>query len=324
MAEETILRLLRERGSRGALQSEIPESTGFSKSTISYFLSKLEGEGIIVRRRVPGSGFRVWLKSSESSSKLVRVGIVRAAEYPFIFDFKSMLEERGLGVYVKVYDDGVAVMSDLVKGKIDAGFSPFITQLIFYASSRRKFRIVALGVSGGGNIVLRRGVELSEVKRTGSTLASTMDVCLTAYLRKEGLSDVEVVYFESPQSMVKALEEGVVQMLSIWEPYASVLESKGHKRIIRFSDYLGLYPCCMLAVNPVDEELVDLIIDGFASSLSKRNYEDHAVKLGDLINVEPSIVRKSISEYTFHPKFEVKDVSRYLKAVGLEATLPWI
>lgn len=324
MAEETILRLLKERGGRGILQSEISESTGFSKSTISYFLSKLEDEGIIVRRRVTGSGFRVWLKDLESSSKLVRVGIVRAAEYPFIFDFKSMLEEKGFGVYLRVYDDGVAVMKDLVRGKIDAGFSPFITQLIFYATSRRKFRIETLGVSGGGSIVLRRGARLSEVKKTGSTLASTMDACLTAYLREEGLSDVEVVYFESPQHMVKALEEGEVQMLSIWEPYVSILESKGHKRITRFRDYIGLYPCCMLAVNPINEELVDLIVDGFATSLSKRSYEDHAVKLGNLINVEPSIVRKSILEYTFHPEFKVKDVSRYLKAVGLEAMLPWI
>ncbi|MEM4647297.1 MAG: MarR family transcriptional regulator [Candidatus Nezhaarchaeales archaeon] len=324
MAEEAILRLLRERGAKGVLQSELAEHIGFSKSTISYFLSKLESKGAIVRRRVPGSGFRVWLKGVESPSKLVRIGIVRAAEYPFIFDFKSRLEEEGFGVYVKVYNDGVAVMSDLVKGKIDACFSPLITQLVFYAVSRGKFRIVASGVSGGGSIVLMRGVKLNEVKRAGSTFASTMDACLATYLRERGLSDVEVVYFESPQRMVEALERKEVQMLSIWEPYVSILESKGHERMVRFSDYIGPYPCCVLAVNPVEEELANLMIEKLIDSLSKRDYVDQATKLSNLIDVEPSIVRKSILEYTFQPTFEVKDINRYLRAVRLEIAIPWI
>lgn len=324
MAEEAILKLLRERGSRGAFQSEIAEATGFSKSTISYFLSKLEDRGVVVKKRIAGTGFRVWLRDYEPSSKLVRIGIVRAAEYPFIFDFKSKLEEKGFGVYVKVYDDGVAVMSDLIKSKIDAGFSPLITQLIFYAISRGGFRIVALGVSGGGSIVLRKGVKLNEVKRAGSTLASTMDACLTAYLREHGLDNIEVVYFEGPQQMVRALEEGKVQMLSIWEPYASILEARGHKRVVKFSDYLGSYPCCTLALKPMNEDLNEVVVDRLVEALSKRSYEDQVAKLSSLINVEPSIVRKSISEYTFHPAFEVDDVNRYLKAVGLELATSWI
>jgi len=323
MSEEAIIRFLRERSSRGALQSEIVEATGYSKSTISYFLTKLESKDIVYRRREGGSGFRVWLKGFESSSRLIRVGMVRAAEYPFIFDFKSRLEENGYGVHLRVYEDGVSLMSDLVRGRIEVGLSPLITQLVFYAASRGKFKIVASGVSGGGSIILRRGVELSEVRRAGSTLASTMDACLAAYLKERGLSDVEVVYFDGPQRMVEALGRGDVEMLSIWEPYSSMLEAKGHKRLARFNEFMGVFPCCVLALNLADEELERLVADVFVEVLSKREYVDCAPKLGDLIDVEPEVVRRCLVEYEFHPKFEARDVKGYLKSVGLEATTQW-
>jgi predicted transcriptional regulator len=322
MSEEAIVRFLRERGWRGALQSELVETTGYSKSTISYFLKKLEGEGVVYRRR-EGSGFRVWLRGFESSSKLIKVGIVRAAEYPFVFDFKSRLEERGLGVHLRVYEDGVSLMGDLVRDRIDVGLSPLITQLVFYAVSRGKFKIVASGVSGGGSIVLRRGVALSDVRKVGSTLASTMDVCLATYLRERGLSDVEVVYFDGPQRMVEALERGEVEMLSIWEPYSSVLEAKGHRRIARFSEFMGVFPCCLLAMNLKDEGLEGLVAEALAESLSKKDFAEYASRLGGLINADPEVVRRCLAEYEFHPKFETRDVKDYLRAVGLEATSQW-
>jgi len=324
MSEEAIIRFLRERGNKGALQSEIVEATGYSKSTISYFLAKLEGEGVVYRRRERGSGLRVWLKGFESPSRLVRVGMVRAAEYPFIFDFKSRLEEMGFSVHLRVYEDGVSLMSDLVRGRIEVGLSPLITQLVFYAASRGKFKIVASGVSGGGSIVLRRGVGLSDVRRAGSTLASTMDACLATYLREEGLSDVEVVYFDGPQRMVEALERGDVEMLSVWEPYSSMLESKGHRRLARFNDFMGVFPCCVLALNLADEELERLVADVFVEALSRKDYANGASKLGGLINVEPEVVRRCLAEYEFHPKFEARDVRGYLKSVGLEATTRWV
>ena len=323
MSEEAIVRFLRERGSRGALQSEVVESTGYSKSTISYFLKKLEERGVVYRRRERGSGFRVWLKGFESSSKLIKVGIVRAAEYPFVFDFKSRLEEVGYGVHLRVYEDGISLMSDLVRGRIEVGLSPLITQLVFYAASRGKFKIVASGVSGGGSIVLRKGVALSDVRRAGSTLASTMDACLAAYLREEGLSDVEVVYFDGPHRMVEALRRGYVEMLSIWEPYSSMLEVEGHRRVARFDEFMGVFPCCVLAMNLADEGLERLVAEALADSLSEKDYAKYASKLGDLIKAEPEMVRRCLAEYEFHPRFKTRDVEDYLRSAGLETAARW-
>jgi len=103
--------------------------------------------------------------------------------------------------------------------------------------------------------------------------------------------------------------------LSIWEPYSSMLEAEGHKRVARFSEFMGVFPCCVLAMN-LEEELV-------AESLSKKDYAEYAPKLGSLINAEPGVVRRCLAEYEFHPKFEARDVKDYLRVVGLEATARW-
>lgn len=323
MAQEAITRFLMRRGSRGALQSEIHEVTGFSKSTVSYFLSKLEAEGKITRRRESNLGYRVWLKGFESSGKLIKVGIVRATEYPFIFELSSKLENEGFSVYVRAYDNGIALMSDLVSCRVDAGFSPLITQLMFYAVSQGCFKIVPMGVSGGGSIMLRANVNLSDVKRAGSTMASTMDACLRAYLRDQGMDDVDVIYFNSPVSMMEALDRGDVQMLSIWEPYSSILRAKGHERVAKFTDYLGDFPCCLLAVKPIDN-IYDSIIDATREVLSRSNYSAEVAKLSNMLNVDRKLVERSIREYVFYPEFKSKDIEKYLKNVGLELPISWV
>jgi len=323
MAEEAIMKFLKERGWRGAFQSEIHEVTGFSKSTVSYFLSKLEAEGKVIRRRDSNLGYRVWLKGFESDTKLLKIGIVKAAEYPFIFEMGSKLESRGYGVYLKIYNDGVALMSDLMTGKIDAGFSPLITQLMFYGASRGRFHIITSGASGGGSIILRGGMDLNDVEKAGSTVASTMDACLKAFLRDEGLNDVEVIYFDSPDSMIEALDRGLIQMLSIWEPYSSILEAKGHKRLARFTDYLGDFPCCVLAVNPMDQDSLNSIIEATKDSLSRKDYSSELIKLSNLLGVDLKLLRKSLEEYSFHSEFSAKEVKNYLKNVGLEMLSYW-
>ena len=110
--------------------------------------------------------------------------------------------------------------------------------------------------------------------------------------------------------------------MSIWEPYSSMLEAEGHKRVARFSEFMGVFPCCVLAMN-LEGELEVLVAESLAESLSKKDYAEYAPKLGSLINVEPEVVRRCLAEYEFHPKFEARDVKDYLRVVGLEATAQW-
>ncbi|MDI9619429.1 MAG: ABC transporter substrate-binding protein [Candidatus Nezhaarchaeota archaeon] len=325
MAEEAIIRFLSSKKVKGAYQSEIASSIGFSNSTVSYFLSKLEDKGTITRSRNGKSGYRVWLKGFESNTAMLRFGFVRASEYPFIFDLKAKLESEGYGVYLKPYNDGISLMKDLVSGKIDAGFSPLVTQVVFYAAFRGCFNIVASGASGGGSIMLRRGSTLNEVKAAGSTLASTMEVCLRAYLNENGLNDVKVTHFSDPEDMVRALERGTVEIVSIWEPYCTILEAQGHRRIARFSDYLGDVPCCLMAIGQLSHNQIHDVFMALRDALSKRSYSSEvADRLSKFLKLDAKIVEKSIEEYTFHPEYTFNDITNYLKRIGLEAACSWI
>jgi len=154
-AEEKILGLLRERKEEGILQSEISRVLGVSKSVVSEVLRRLEERGVIVRERVAGKSYRVWL--SEFSPKpvegLMRVGILRASEYPHI-----LLACRDLGARVKVFDSAIDLTRSLSFGSIDIGVSPFVTQTLF-ALTLRSIKIHCVVAYNGSGLVMKKGVE---------------------------------------------------------------------------------------------------------------------------------------------------------------------
>ncbi|MEM2070425.1 MAG: MarR family transcriptional regulator, partial [Archaeoglobaceae archaeon] len=83
-AEKMILELTKESKSDGVLQSQISEKLKISKSTVSELISKLESEKMVVRKLVSGKAFRVWhVEYAPFPIKgLIRVGILKASEYP--------------------------------------------------------------------------------------------------------------------------------------------------------------------------------------------------------------------------------------------------
>lgn len=121
-SKHLILSLLKENG--GSLpQSELRELTKLSKSRLSEILSELEKEGLITRQRIMGKNLNVSLNNS------LRIGIIEAAEYPFIIPFYKMVKNAGFNTELRVYSDGVSLTRDLVLGKLDVGMSPVVTQL---------------------------------------------------------------------------------------------------------------------------------------------------------------------------------------------------
>ena len=74
-AEQRIIKLLKDKKESGILQSEIPSLLNISKSTVSETISKLEEDGIVVRKKVTSKSYRVWLAehSPEPVEGLIRV-----------------------------------------------------------------------------------------------------------------------------------------------------------------------------------------------------------------------------------------------------------
>ncbi|WP_373468315.1 DUF7343 domain-containing protein [Acidianus infernus] len=291
---DRILSILKERGSLP--QTELVKISGMSKSRVSEILNELEKEGIIFRKQLVGKNLIVSL----NKTKFLRLGIINAAEYPFIIPFIKKLREKGVEVEVKIYDNGLQVTKDLVLGKIDMGFSPVISQIIF--SKIFDIKIIAGGAKGGAGIV-------GESCNIGSTVMSSMETWTLAEVR-----NANIIPFNSPQELVKNFETRKVPAIAIWEPYLSILESKGHKVTHIFEPN----HCCTLAIRSSledEEKIKEIYEDAFSWFLSSKDrwISDYSNLLGEDYN----IMKKASERYYFDSYLDLKEVYKNLKKMNI-------
>ncbi|MCY0884238.1 MAG: MarR family transcriptional regulator [Acidianus infernus] len=291
---DRILSILKERGSLP--QTELVKLSGMSKSRVSEILNELEKEGIIFRKQLVGKNLIVSL----NKTKFLRLGIINAAEYPFIIPFIKKLREKGVEVEVKIYDNGLQVTKDLVLGKIDMGFSPVISQIIF--SKIFDIKIIAGGAKGGAGIV-------GESCNIGSTVMSSMETWTLAEVR-----NANIIPFNSPQELVKNFETRKVPAIAIWEPYLSILESKGHKVTHVFEPN----HCCTLAIRSSledEEKIKEIYEDAFSWFLSSKDrwISDYSNLLGEDYN----IMKKASERYYFDSYLDLKEVYKNLKKMNI-------
>ncbi|AWR97695.1 MarR family transcriptional regulator [Acidianus sulfidivorans JP7] len=288
-SKDKILSILRQKGSLP--QSELVKISGISKSRISEVLSQLEKEGIIKRRTIAGKNLIVSL----NEKRFLRLGIITAAEYPFIMPFVKKLKEKNIDVEIKIYNNGLDVTKDLALGKIDLGFSPVVSQMIF--SKIFNINIIAGGAKGGGGIV-------GNSNDIGSTVLSSMEV----WTLKE-LKDVRIIPFNSPLEMLDKFERKQINAIAIWEPYLSILEAKGHTISHNF-DYNH---CCTLAVRDGLEydEIKKIYEDSFSWFMSSK--DRWISSYANLLNQDYNLLKKSTLRYEFDSYLDLHEIYNTLK-----------
>ncbi len=290
-AEERILKLLKDRKEEGILQSEIVSELGLSKSTVSEILRRLEEEGVVVRERVAGKSMRVWL--SEYSPKpvrgLIRVGVLRASEYPHV-----LLACEDLGARVKVFESAIDLTRALAFGSIDVGVSPFVTQTLF-ALTLRSIRIHRIVAYNGSGVVMKE--DIKRCKRFATSELSAMESNLKLFLERLGILDVEFKYFSSPETMIDRFRKCEFDAMAIWEPYFTMMDY--YK--IEFREVIGDFPCCSLASNVQfqDRGLLESFLnklEGYAKDFDRRK---GARIVARVMGFDEDIVLKSFDSYCF-------------------------
>ncbi|MBP1357040.1 MAG: MarR family transcriptional regulator [Sulfolobus sp.] len=278
-------------------QSELVKISGLSKSRLSEILSELEREGLIERRRHIGKNLSVRL-----SHKFLRLGIIKAAEYPFVIPFIKLLTDKGFNVDIVIYDNGLSLTKDLVKGKINLGFSPVVTQL-FFKKIFNNFDILAGGAKGGGGIIGQ-----SFCDSIGSTSMSSMEIWSLLYN-----PDLDLKTYESPELMIEALKRREIGAVAIWEPYFTLLSNKGYNVFHKFE---ALH-CCTLAVsNDLDKDLIKRIYeDSFSIFLSQKDrwVSDYS----NLLNMDYPIIREAVKNYVFDYYLDLNEIRRNLRKIGV-------
>ena len=185
---ERVLLDLIERTGNEVYQSDLVRQSGFSKSRVSEVLSALEGKGLV--SRVPlGKNFRVIasgktkigrseIRKDKRNSKILRLGIIRASEYPFVLPFERLLREKlDINLSLVTYNNGIDLSRDLSLLRLDLGIAPVLTHFMFY-SIGSPIRMIAPAGSGGATILVNNSTKRKTKDQSyevASTKLSTME-----------------------------------------------------------------------------------------------------------------------------------------------------
>ena len=308
--------------SPGISVSELAHRLGLAKSTISVITRKLEKERVIVRIK-KGPLTLIYPRSTGNTEtgfkeKVLRIGILKAAEYPFIIGFAKKIEQQlGYSIEYHVYENGLEATFDLAIGRLDLALSPMPTQFLFSILTRR-IAIVAGGAFGGSGIIDSG----ASAERVATTMASAMETCTNMFFGKN-VNELKV-YVKSGEEALKLLERGEVRYAALWEPYLSLARLRG-MRLITTCDQLDLRYCCTLAINlSMPSQILKTIRSAYIESVeefSKRNYK-WLDAYSRLVGLEHDIVRKSIEHYSFIPSIDVREAESILRRSGLKFLSP--
>ncbi len=323
-AEVETLEILRKNGV--AYQSDLMRATGFSRSTVSEVLSRLEERRMITRTR-EGRNARIMYSAGRARTRSrLRLGFTRAAEYPFLVPLRRTLREKGFELDFRIYDNGVAVARDLSMLRIDVGIAPLITLFVMH-SLDAPFKIIGPAGSGGSSVL--GSPKKSRARREGvsavCTKMSTMEVLMRAAESSHAIPEVGAIsYADSPHEIESALFSGSADVCAVWEPYASMYESKGARRIMRYSD-LSEHVCCAAAAgNHLGDRVLSNLSRCYSAAMDefKRGRGSFSSAYAALSGLESSTLRRVESEYSYPVELSTHSVISQLQAAGLRLPSP--
>ena len=321
-AESETLQILRKNGE--AYQSDIMRATGFSRGTLSDVLKALEDRRMIRRANVGRSSKIILVAGGRKLGRTLRIGFTRAAEYPFLVPLKNALKADGISVDFKIYDNGVGVARDLSVFRIDVGIAPILTLFMSY-SLEAPFKIVGPAGSGGSSLLSTPKTTSRTHKgvRAVCTRMSTMELLMRSAVNCHMIPDVsDLTYAASHDEISQMLISGAADVCSIWEPYATMLEAKGAKRVLRFSEISDDHCCAVAAGNHLDHSLIEKFSRHYEAAMDalRRDGESYTTAYAALAGLESSTVRRVAKEYSYPVQLSSESVVRQLEAAGM--TLP--
>lgn len=324
-AETEILRILDENVE--AYQSDIVRATGFSRATVSEVLTKLEERKMVQRMKV-GRNSRVFLMAGRGrhEGKTLRFGFTRAAEYPFLIPLSKTLGREGVRLEFRIYENGLGVARDLSLLHIDVGIAPVLTLFMLHSLDAP---IKILGPAGSGGSSVMAGPMSSAGPEDVSvvcTKMSTMEMLMRSAMSENVIPDTKnVTYASSPAEMERMVMSGSADMCCIWEPYATILETRGAKRLVRYSD-ISEHVCCAIAAgNHLGEALLLKFSKHYAASMEqfKRDPASYTMSYAALSGLDSSLVRRVSAEYSYPTELSADSVAEQLARAGISLPSPF-
>jgi predicted transcriptional regulator len=321
-AEEEMLQILRQNGQ--AYQSDIVRATGFSRATVSEALSSLEERRMVVRLKEGRNSKVVYVAGRPRARSRLRLGFTRAAEYPFLVPLKRTLKHEGIELDFRVYDNGVSVARDLSMLRVDVGIAPLITLFMMH-SLDAPFKIIGPAASGGSSVL--ESPKATPGRREGvnvvCTKMSTMELLMRSAESHHAIPHIDnLMYAGSPSEIERALMSGTADMCSVWEPYATMLEARGARRVLRYSE-LSEHVCCAAAAgNHLGDRMLSKLARSYSTAMGafRKDRDSSTAAYAALSGLDSSTVRRVETEYSYPVELSSDSVIAQLRGAGL--TLP--
>ena len=323
-AEAETLNILRQNGE--AYQSDLVRATGFSRATMSDVLSSLERRRMVRRSKEGRNSKVVYVAGRHGGGRTLMLGFTRAAEYPFLVLLRRMLKDDGVELRFRVYENGVGVARDLSSQRIDIGVAPLVTLFMMH-SLDGPFKIIGPAGSGGSSVLEspKSGSSRRGGLRAVCTKMSTMEMLIRSAENHHDIPEIrKLTYARCPSEIERALMSGSADMCSIWEPYATMLEARGAKRIVRYSELSDHVCCAAAAGNHLGDRLLSKLFTRYDASMDafRRDRESYTTAYAALSGLDSSTVRRVSAEYTYPVELSSGSVVHQLQAAGLSFPSP--
>ncbi|MEB2837037.1 MAG: AsnC family transcriptional regulator [Desulfurococcales archaeon] len=289
--------------------SELARTLGLSKGALWKRIRRLAGAGLLSARRV-GGALIVEANAPKSPPPIVRIGILRASEYPYILGLARRLRDLFYDVSIHVYDEARRLAMDLAAGRVHLAMAPLTTLVLAHRVSGGIVHIIG-GGSGGGAFIAWNP---TGGRGHATTMSSSMELC--AELR--GLPGPRV-YASSGDEILALLKSGRVRAAALWEPYASRASRLGFE-----VEDCGLPVCCVLGAHRSLEPLYARIARAMEESVSdaRRGAWDPGA-YSRLTGIPAPEVEKTVKHYRLleePPRDEAKRLWDFLARAALPKT----
>lgn len=281
--------------------AELARILGVSRSWAWKRVKRLEKLGLVEAQR---HGKVLALAPSKLSYRAVlRVGILRASEYPYIIPLRRRLHSISDTVKVLVYDEAYKLALDLAAGRVHLAMAPLVTLVALHRLTAGRINIVGGGSSGGSGVIYSKA---PSGRGHATTMTSTMELCAEV----KGLPGPRV-YKSSGQAILDAVASGAIEAGVVWEPYLTRAREIG----IPVED-CGLPFCCVLGANRALEHeygRIGRLMEEAVSEASRGRVDLGAY--ATLLGFERSIVEATVGSYRFLEEPPVSEARRLLPSI---------
>lgn len=161
--------------------------------------------------------------------------------------FEDSLAGDGATLTTQTFNSGSDTVNALLNGGLDATYIGPSPSLVAYVQSKGEaVRVVSGAASGGASLIVQPDIgsvaDLQGKKVATPGLANTQDVAAKAYFKQQGFTtdedgggDIPIVNQDNSVT-VQAFKQGDIAGAWVPEPYASILEAAGGKKLVDEAD----------------------------------------------------------------------------------------